>query len=370
MGLNSLSKHDVENLFSTTLKKFGSVDEFLDVFKDLLETLYQHADYKGAYDSKKFENLATTYKKCTDSIKKDYRDEKIVHITGSTVTTLGGVIALTPVAPLGWVLSAMGSCMTTVTDIVRLKDDTKQKKWQASKEALYNYVNNPFEGTEFAIIYSSIIDAFSKIKDDVAMNDFTVLIQGMGWNYFLFRKTMTADAALQNLKEVLELFRTNQYMISTELMNNDETAVKDIQATVNATAGVNFTSGLGVLGMIGISAGIGVGATLAGMEVAKFALNGADKIAQGLLSIGRFSLKIFVTMKKVAPALAIVGGVISIIIEAKALKKIDETFEPYYKFLDECQDAYDKYKDSFDTTDKSIRKMYEYMKEDASNKTT
>lgn len=76
MGLNDLAKAGVENIFSYTLAKFYSVDEFLKKFESILKKLYDHKNYKGGWNQNKIDDILHEYKK-TDAIKKDYKDKKL-----------------------------------------------------------------------------------------------------------------------------------------------------------------------------------------------------------------------------------------------------------------------------------------------------
>lgn len=63
MGLNDLSKKDVENVFSYTLSKYDSIDNFLDKFKNVLGKLYEYKNYKGGWNEDKINTLLYDYGK-------------------------------------------------------------------------------------------------------------------------------------------------------------------------------------------------------------------------------------------------------------------------------------------------------------------
>lgn len=369
MGLNDLAKKDVENVFTQVLNKFENVDDFLNIFEDVLRNLYNHKDYKGGgWNQDKIDNLLRDYEKRTDAIKKDYRDKKIVHLTGSSVTVVGGILSMTPLAPVGWGLVAAGSSMSAVTDIVDLADKKKQKAWEEAKTALKDYVEHPFRDNDFNDIYDGIIKAFLSIENKIANDDFTVVLQGLGWNYFLFRSQgYDHDVSINRLKDICELFRTHRYTISTKLRNRNGDAIKDVQNTVTASCN-DLVQSVAALGLIGISAGIGVGAVVAGINVANMAFRSSEALAHVLLSIGNGALRFVNTMSKVAPVLAIVGGVASIVINSKAIHDIDKTFKTYYDFKDECERFLNQCREEYEKTDVAIKEMYKFMTEDKSEK--
>ena len=120
--------------------------------------------------------------------------------------------------------------------------------------------------------------------------------------------------------------------------------------------------------MIGIMAGIGATTTLAGIRVAGLAFSYAENIAHCLLAIGNGSMRFIAFMTKVSPAIAVVGGVASIVVNSIALHNLEQTFKPYYDFKDECKKLYDSYKDEYKKTDAAITAMYQFMNEHASQK--
>lgn len=368
MGLSDLSKQEVENVFSFTLSKYKTTDEFLDKFKGILSKLYEHRDYKGGWNDQKIDSLLNDYQDKTDAIKKDYRDKKIVKLTGSSVNIVGGILSFTPLAPIGWGLLGIGGGMNAITDIVDLADKSKQNAWAKAKDTLLAYVENPFEGTAFEDIYKSLIETYLAIKDKISNEDYSVILQSMGWNYFLSRSNgKSHEESIALLKDVLELFKTKRYTISTELKLGKQNAINDIQLQITSSATTLYTQ-ISALGMIGIVAGIGVSATLAGITVAGLTFDYAEKIAHCLLAIGNGSMRFLSLMTKVSPAIAIVGGVMSIIVDSIAIHNLDQTFKPYYDFKNQCKELYDSYKDEYKETDAAITAMYQFMREDASQK--
>lgn len=368
MGLNDLSKVDVINVFSYVLSRY-SVDEFLKKFESLLKKLYEHKDYKGRWDQTRIDGILKEYEKRTDAIKKDYKDKKIVHLTGSSVTIVGGILSFTPLAPIGWGLLGTGGAMNAITDVVDLADKSKQNAWKNAKNNLQAYVDNPFEGTDFKDIYDSLIETFTSVKEKISNEDFTIILQGMGWNYFLFRsqEEMTHEKAIQLLKTNLELFKTHPYTISTKLKEKDNEAIKDIKNKIAASSN-NLLMQAASLGLIGIAAGIGVGATVAGINIANAALRGAETLAKALLSIGNFAMRAYNFMLKAGPVIAIIGGVVTIVLDSIAIQNIDNTFKPYYDYKIECKRIIDQYKCEYDKTNKAICEMYEFLTEDKSKK--
>lgn len=368
IGLNDLSKESVENVFIYTLSKYSSVDEFLNNFKSILEKLYEHKDYKGEWDQAKIDGLLNEYEKRTDAIKKDYKDKKIVYLTGSSMTIVGGILSFTPFAPIGWGLLGAGGAMNAITDVVDLADKSKQKAWENAKNNLYAFVENPFENTNFKYVYNCIIETYISVKDNISNGDYTIILQGMGWNYFLFRsQNKTHEEAIEMLKTTLELFRTQRYTISDKLRAGDIGAIEDIQCEVRASCN-NLLITVGTLGLIGISAGIGIGAIVAGMNIAGATFRGAETIAHALLSVGNFTMRSISQMMRVGPALAIVGGIASIVLNSMSINEIDKTFEPYYQYKTECKNIIDKYKLEYDKTNVAISGMYKFLTEDRSKK--
>lgn len=368
MGLNDLSKTSVENVFSYTLSKYSSVDEFLNNFKSILKKLYEHKDYKGEWDQAKIDGLLNEYEKRTDAIKKDYKDKKIVYLTGSSMTIAGGILSFTPLAPIGWGLLGAGGAMNAITNVVDLADKNKQEAWENAKNNLQAYVENPFENTKFKDVYNVLIETFVSVKDKISNDDYTIILQGMGWNYFLFRsQSRTHEEAIEMLKTTLELFKTHRYTISAELKAGDKNAIKDIQNKIQASSDGQWVT-VGALGLIGISAGIGIGAIVAGMNIAVATFRGAETIAHALLSIGNFAMRSLNFMMKAGPAIAIVGGVVSIVLDSISINNIDKTFEPYYQYKTDCKTLIDKYKLEYDKTNDALCGMYKFLTEDRSKK--
>lgn len=369
MGLNDLSKKEVENVFSYVLSKYDSVYDFLGKFNDLLEELYKHRNYKGKWNQEYIDELLGDYEKKTNAIKKDYRDKRIVKLTGSSVTIVGGILSFTPLAPIGWGLLGVGGGMNATTDVVDLADRSKQKEWENAKDKLQSYVVNPFKDTEFEAIYDCIIKTYSSVKDKISNDDYSIVIQGLGWNYFLFRSNgCSHEVALRKLADVCDLFKTHRYVISMDLRNGDENAKKDIQNNISASSR-DLLVKAGALGLMGLAAGIGVGSLVAGMNIAGAAFRGAEVLANVFLKIGNYAMRCLNFMQKAGPVLAIVGGVASIVMDSIAIHNIDKTFEPYYQYENECKKILDEYKTGFDDVNNAICKMYEFMKEDLSQKT-
>lgn len=371
MGLDQLAKEKVETVFSTILSKFNSVDDFLSHFGDVLCTLYEHKGYQGGElcNQEKMDSLLRDYVLKTDAIKKDYRDKKIVHLTGSSVTVVGGILSYTPLAPIGWGLLAAGSSMNAITDVVDLADKNKQKAWENAKNSLKDYVERPYANSSFWDVYDSIIKSYKNVSDKIAIDDFSILLQGMGWNYFLFRTTEGCDhdTALNKLHEVLELFQTNKYIISTDLKQGKQDAINDIRNQIEASS-MNLTTTVAALGLVGLSAGIGIGSIVAGCNIALSTLKFSESMAHILLTIGNSALRFVNIMQKIGPSLAIVGGVISIVFDSCAIKNLDKSFKPYYDFGDNCKSIFEKYKKEYDQTEVAICEMFKFIEEDRTEK--
>lgn len=284
------------------------------------------------------------------------------------MTIAGGILSFTPFAPIGWGLLGAGGAMNAITDVVDLADKSKQKAWEIAKKNLQAYVDNPFENTDFKDIYDGLIATYTSIKEKISNEDYTIILQGMGWNYFLFRsQCKTHEEAIQMLKTTLELFKTKRYTISTALKTGNKDAIKEIQNEI-AVSSNDLLITAGALGLIGISAGIGIGAVVAGINIANAAFRGAETIAHALLSIGNFAMRSFNFMMKAGPVIAIVGGVIAIVLDSKAIHDIDNTFKPYYDYKTECENLIKEYKREYDKTNAAISGMYEFLMEDKSNK--
>lgn len=370
MGLDDLAKKDVENIFSYVLSKYPSVNDFLMNFDTILKKLYEHKDYKGGWDQTKVDGLLREYEKRTDAIKKDYQDKKIVHITGSVITTIGGVISLplSPLAPIGWGLVGIGSAMSSITDVVDLADKSKQKAWERAKNNLQDYVENPFANTTFKDVYDGLMRTFKSVKDKISNEDYTVILQGLGWNYFLFRsQNKSHEESIGMLTDVLELFRTHRYTISTDLKTGKREAIEEIKYEVEKSSN-SILMTAGVLGLMGLSAGLGVGALIAGCNIAGAAFRGAETIAHCLLYVGNFAMRNLNSLIKAGPYLAIIGGAASIVLDAMALNNIGETFKKYYDYKTECEKIINQYKVDYEKTNDAICGMYKFLTEDRSQK--
>lgn len=368
MGLKDLAKKDVENIFSYVLSKYPSVNDFLMNFDTILKKLYEHKDYTGGWDQKKVDGLLREYEKRTDAIKKDYKDKKIVHLTGSSMTIIGGILSFTPIAPVGWGLLGAGGAMNSITDVVDLADKSKQKAWERAKNNLQDYVENPFANTTFKDVYDELMRTFNLVKDKISNEDYTVILQGLGWNYFLFRsQNKSHEESIGMLTDVLELFRTHRYTISTELKTENINAIEEIKYDIEKSCN-SILMAAGALGLIGFSAGLSIGALIAGYNIAGAAFRGAETIAHCLLSIGNFAMRNLNFPMKAGPAIAIVGGICSIALDATALKNIDKTFQKYYDYKTECEKIINQYKVDYEKTNDAICGMYKFLTEDRSQK--
>lgn len=361
-GLIDLSQKEVENVFSYTLQKIKT-DDLLDAFKGTLKQLYDVEDYKGGWQSNAMYAAANNYIAKTDAIKKDYKDKRITHIAASSVNIVGGILSFTPFAPIGWGLLGLGTATNAATDVVDLLDRSKQNDWNSAKDALKNFVENPFQGTTFELVYQSLMTTYAKIRNFVATDDYSILLQGLGWNYFVFRKGgKSHEEAIQQLKTTLEFFRTHRYTISTDLKLGKQNAIQDIQNQIKPSF-QNLAANVGALAMIGLAAGISISAITAGINIASATFKFAEPLARGLLAIGNFAARALDVMLKAGPVVAIVGGVLSVVFEAIALANIDETFKPYYDFKDECVKLLDEYKIEYEKNDAIIVEMIKFMKE-------
>lgn len=257
----------------------------------------------------------------------------------------------------------LGTATNAVTDVVDLLDRSKQNDWNSAKDALRGFVEVPFKGTTFEIVYKSLMTSYAKIRSSVSTDDYSILLQGLGWNYFVFRKDgKSHEKAIQELKTTLELFSTYRYTISTDLKLGKQSAIQDIQNQIKPSFN-NLLSNVGALAMMGLAAGLSISAITAGIKIASATFNFAETIAHGLLAIGNFATRSLNFMLKAGPAVAIVGGVISIVFDAIALANIDETFKPYYDFKDECVKLLDQYRVEYLKNDQIIVEMIKFMKE-------
>ncbi|MGY5832145.1 hypothetical protein ACXHQJ_19085 [Vibrio vulnificus] len=367
-GLDELKKNEVENVFSFTLNKFESSSEFLTAFEHTLIELYQLSDYHGDWDSAILDKAVEEYVKKTDAIKKDYQAKKITKVTGSSMTIFGAILSFTPLAPVGWGLAGAGAATNAITDVVDLADKHKQKEWETAKNRLRDLVNNPFEGTNFKKVYDELMKTYSNLKSRVALDDYSVILQGLGWNYFAFRKeNMTHEAAMKQLLKTCDLFRTHRYMISDDLKTGKQNAIQDMQNLITPSCN-SLVSTAGALAMIGLSAGVAVAAITAGINVAAQTFQYAEAIAHGLLAIGNFATKTLNMLIKVSPVIAIIGGVASIVFDSMALSNIDKTFKPYYDYKDECVVLITNYKHEYKKNNDIIIEMIKFMDEDRADK--
>lgn len=362
-SLEELSNKDVENVFSYTLQKI-TTDELLDVFKETFKQLYDVEHYEGGWHTDAIDAAVKNYVAKTDAIKEDYKAKKIIHLTASSVTVVGGILSFTPLAPIGWGMVGLGNVTNAVTDVVDLADKSKQNDWNSAKNALKGFVEDPFEGTTFKIVYQSLMTSYAKIRNYVATDDYSILLQGLGWNYFVFRKHgKSHEEAIQELKGILEFFRTQRYTISTDLKLGKQGAIRDIQNQIKPSFN-NLLSTAGALAMMGLAAGISITAITAGINIASATFRFAEGIARGLLAIGNLASRALNTMLRIGPGIAIVGGIASIVLEAIALANIDETFKPYYDFKDECVKSLDQSRVDYLKNNDMIVEMIKFMNEE------
>lgn len=360
-GLMDLaSKDDVETIFSFILRKI-TVDDLLNAFQETFKLLYDVKDYEGGWHSDAINAAIDNYKNKTDAIKADYRDKKITRLTGSSVTVVGGILSFTPLAPIGWGMVALGSATNTVTEVVDLADRSKQNAWNSAKDALKGFIEDPYQGTEFQTVYQSLMTSFAKIREHVATDDYSILLQGLGWNYFVFRKHgKSHEEAVQELKTTLNLFRIHRYTISTDLKSGKPDAINDIQNTIKASFS-SLLSTAGALAMMGLAAGVSFSAITLGIGIASATFRFAETIARGLLAIGNVASKTLDIMFKFGPAIAAVGGVVSIVFDSIALDHIDETFKPYYDFMDNCRKLLKQYEDEYSKNNGMIAEMIKFI---------
>lgn len=362
-NLTELGQRDVENVFSYTLQK-TTVDTLLNAFKETFKLLYDVKDYKGDWQTGAIDAAVKNYVAKTDAIKEDYRAKKITHLTASSVTVVGGILSFTPLAPIGWGMLGLGSATNAITDVVDLVDSSKQKDWNSAKDVLKGFVENPFEGTTFKIVYERLMTSYAEIRNYVAIDDYSIILQGLGWNYFVFRKHgKSHEEAMQELHTTLDFFRTKRYTISTDLKLGKQGAIQDIQNQIKASA-KDLLSTAGALAMMGLAAGVSITAITAGINIASATFRFAEGIARGLLAIGNFATRAFNTMLTVGPGIAIVGGIVSIVVESIALANIDETFKPYYDFKDECMKLLDKSRVDYLKNNDIIIEMIKFINEE------
>jgi hypothetical protein len=366
-GLTDLSRQDVENVFSYTLQKI-TTDDLLDAFKETFKQLYDVREYEGGWQTNAINAAVNDYIAKTDAIKEDYRAKKITHITASSVTVVGGVLSFTPLAPVGWALAGLGTATNAVTDVVDLADKSKQNHWNTAKDTLRGFAEDPFQGTTFKIVYQSLMTSYTKIREHVSPSDYSILLQGMGWNYFVFRKHgMLHEEAVQELKDTCELFRTRRYKISTDLKMGDENAIQNIQNKIQPSCN-SLLKTAGALAMMGFSAGVSIAAITAGIGIASATFRFAEGIARGLLAIGNIANYSLNMMLKLSPAISIVGGLVSIVFDSIALADIDKTFKPYYDFKDECVKLLDQSSVEYKRNNPMIVEMIQFMNEEKKEK--
>jgi len=361
--LESLAGEDPEVTIVYVLRKVKIAD-LLDAFENTFKQLYDSKDYKGDWKTDAITAAVNDYVAKTDAVKQDYRDKKIVTITGSSMVVVGGILSFTPLAPIVWGLAGAGTAMNSVTNVVDLADRSKQNAWESAKNKLKDFVENPFQGTTFKVIQESLMASYAKIKNYVSPDDYSILLQGLGWNYFAFRKEgKSHEDAMKMLHDNLEFFRTNRFTISTDLRLGDENAIQDLQGKIAPS----FNSLLGTAGalvMIGISAGVSISAITAGISIASATFRYAETIARGLLAIGNFASASLNIMFRFGPAISAIGGVVSIVFDSIALANLDKTFKPYYDFKDTCVRMLDESRTAYLKENDVIVEMLEFINAD------
>lgn len=365
-SLNELSQKDVENVFSYTLKKM-TVEELLDAFKETFKQLYNLNGYEGGWQSNAIDAAVKNYIAKTDAIKEDYRAKKIIHIQASSMTIVGAILSFTPLAPVGWGLAGAGTATNAITDVVDLLDKSKQENWNIAKDKLKSFVEDPYQGTTFKIVYQSLMTSYAKIRQRVSVDDYSILLQGLGWNYFLFRKHGMSheDVVEKELKGMLELFRTEKYTISDDLRMGDTEAIQNIQNKIKPSCD-SLLRTLGTLGMIGFASGLSIAAITMGIKIASGTFRFAETIAKGMLAIGNVASASLNLMLKYAPVVSIIGGVVSIVFSAIDLANIDKVFKPYYDFKDECVKLLDESRIQYLRNNDVIVEMIKFMNEEKS----
>lgn len=366
MGLDDLTKQQVDDTITYCLinKYDKDVDAFLNDFKDILEKLFQASDYRSTpWDDRKANDLLANYRSRTDAVKQDYRDKKIVKVTGSTAMTLGGFLMFfPPLLPIGCAAVGAGTLLNAGTEIAELTDKHLQEQWLKAKNDLFAFVQNPLKDYPLGPIYQLLLEKYDAVEGKVSRGDFTVIIQALGWNYFLFRREgKSAQEALQMLHKVLELFATRRYVITDELRQKNEEAIEDIQQQVMKTAELSGLEMAGTLAMIGISAGISAGLLMLSQFTAGLAVTFADALTTVLVRLSNFALRTFKAMKTLAPGMVIVAGLVSLVMNSVALANIDETFQPYYDFYDVCQKRIGECKTAYNEVETAVSGMMAFM---------
>lgn len=366
-GLIDISKEDAKDILRFVLgeyKSYGNnyIDLFLEDYSDLLQKLYD-TDYSSNidFDSKSME-LINEYHNATDALKKDYRDKRIVKLTGASVSTVGGVLAFTPLAPIGWVAMGIGGIMNTTTDIIDVADKNKQNKWNTAKEALYSFAQNPFKDTAFGAVYDALTSTFNKqrVKETATLPNFSVIVQILGCNYFLSRKENSSHTeAIQKLKNILEFYATSKYDFSL-IKSGSKDSIKDLQDFISNQGQPSYVV-IGTLITAGILSGITISSMLLGIRIAAINLTLMDSLAHCLLRFGDFTLKALNSFTKVAPVIVIVAGVTEIVLDSIDLAKIDEKFKPYYDFENDCKKAIDEVKDAYHADNAAITEIYKFI---------
>ena len=361
---------------STSIQAIGSAEKTAVIFDPLLKALFKIHDYKanhkaGSLISKRARNAISHYKSCTDDIKEEFRVAKIAKISSQSVTVVGGVLSFTPLAPLGWFMLGTGIAATATTDIVRSVDRRKENKWLKARDNLADAMLNPFDGTKFEKIYNAIHNSYEQIPHGVlASQDFATLLQCLGINYFIFReKGMNHGQAMEELMEVLNFFEQNNLMVSDDghmiINGHDDKKPVDLTNLENFGGKLqaqkyslkNVMQLTAVMATAGILAGVALGGLAISAQLATILPN----LAHALYSLGSFSASAFEALARAGPALAIIGGIVGIIIDAMALANIDATFQPYYDYADKCDKLLKDRNEEAMQMDKHFAMLFEAM---------
>jgi len=375
-SLAYLAKADVTDVISAVLGKYRhdgksvseAVDTLIGCFAECLKEIYDCKDYKGDWKNDEVVKSKDRCIKATDALYNDFKTKKIVHISGASLSTIGGILALTPLAPIGWSMMAAGCVTTAVTDVIDVADKSLQKSWKKAKDELKELVENPFKGDDFEKIHKSLMKCWESLEGKLALDDFPVVLQGIGWNYFNARKEgLSHTKAMAHLKEVLHWFWQKRIKISDKMKLKDKDTIKDVQLNFGAIEGGKLKGTqvqVGALVMFGFCAGISFLTITSGMKLIGSSIKFLSVLGKFFMTMGKWLGQMARFVAKIGPAIAILAGLAVIVMDAVALANIDDHFKPYYDFADACMEHLKFNEAEYNKNSPALVEMFKYLNSD------